>query len=258
MESSGAEKNSGDVRLAVITPLANEEATVDEFLTRVLAQLGPSDRFFCVLDNLSRDLTRSKIEAKATDDPRLSLVWAPQCRCVVDAYFAGYRAGLESGARWILEMDGGLSHIPEQIPRFIEVMEKGADYAPGSRFAKGGRFDGRFTRYLVSKGGTFLSNLMLGTRMKDMTSGFECFSRAAMERVVSRGVRSRAHFFQTEIRHMLRNWNWVEVPITYECPSNSVGGASIKEALKNLWHLRRTAQNEQSESHERHKAGAQT
>src|SRR5437762_744343 len=149
MQSSEVQNNSGEVRLAIITPLANEEATVDEFLARVLAQLGLQDRLFCVLDNLSRDLTRSKIEAKAKADPRLSLVWAPQCRCVVDAYFAGYRAGLESGARWILEMDAGLSHIPEQIPRFIDAMEKGVDYAAGSRFAKGGKFDGRITRYLV-------------------------------------------------------------------------------------------------------------
>jgi dolichol-phosphate mannosyltransferase len=233
-----------EVRLVTVSPLANEESTIDEFLNRVLAQLSASDRLLCVLDNMSRDGTRGRIEAKSAADPRLKLVWAPECRCVVDAYFAGYRAALELDPQWILEMDGGLSHIPEQIPQFIAAMESGADFAAGSRFCKGGHFQGRITRYMLSRGGTFLANTLLGTKMKDMTSGYECFSRRAMRLVVSRGVKSRAHFFQTEIRHMLRNWNWVEVPITYESPSNSVGKDTIVEALRNLWNLRKAAQHE--------------
>jgi len=225
--------------LSIISPLASEEATVDEFLTRVAAQLEVGDRLFCVLDNASRDRTRDKVEAFAARDPRVACVWAPENRCVVDAYFRGYRAGLESGADWILEMDGGLSHIPEEIPRFRAAMATGVDFAAGSRFTKGSRYSGRLTRWLLSRGGTWMANLLLGTRMKDMTSGFECFSRKAMEFVVQRGVRSRGHFFQTEIRFMLREWSWVEVPISYACPSNRVGAGTVGEALRNLWQLRR-------------------
>ncbi len=226
-------------RLGIVTPLANEEATIDEFLDRVLRQLGPGDLVFCVLDNASRDSTRERIASRNARDSRVRLVWAPENRSVVDAYFRGYREAFAAGCQWILEMDGGLSHDPEFIPRFIQAMETGADFAAGSRFMPGGSYSGRWSRYLLSKGGTLLTNLLLGTRMHDMTSGFECFNRKAMEFVLRRGVESRGHFFQTEIRYSLRNWAWTEVPISYACPSKSVGQSQVMESFRILWKLYR-------------------
>lgn len=226
-------------RLAVVTPLANERQTIDAFVTRVMAQLGPHDQLFCVFDNVCNDGAVDRARELAAAEPRLTVVWAPENRCVVDAYFRGYREALAGGFDWILEMDGGLSHLPEQIPQFIEAMRAGCDFAGGSRFMKGGAFDGPMFRRLVSRGGTFLANLVLGTRMRDMTSGFECFTHAALSRVVSAGVRSRAHFFQTEIRTMMHSLKWTEVPIRYGCPSNSVGSASITESFKVLWRMRK-------------------
>src|SRR5262245_9455656 len=209
------------MRLGITVPLANEEATIDGFLGRVLLQLTMEDRVFCVLDNASKDRTRERVEAWAARDSRVVLVWAPENRCVVDAYFRGYRAALAAGCRWILEMDGGMSHQPEEIPRFIEAMTHGYDYVGGCRFMPGGCHTGSLKRYLVSRGGTALTNWLLVTRMKDMTGGFECFSRRALEAVLEHGVRSRAHFFQTEIKFLLRDWHWIEVPITYRNPSKS-------------------------------------
>jgi dolichol-phosphate mannosyltransferase len=227
------------MRLGVTVPLANEADTVDEFLDRVLAQLTPEDRVFCVVDNASRDQTRQHVERRAAADPRVVLIWAAENRCLVDAYFRGYRAALDAGCRWILEMDGGLSHQPEQIGQFVRAMEHGYDYVGGARFMPGGSYSGPVSRYLLSKGGTVLANWLLGTRMRDMTSGFECFSRPAMQAVLAHGVRSRAHFFQTEIKFLLRDWHWTEVPIHYRNPSNGVRFSSIREALRNLLALYR-------------------
>ena len=104
------------IRLGVVIPLSNEEATVTELLKRVSLQLSDNDRVFCVVDHSSKDETRRLVEEYALKDLRVLLVWAPENQCVVDAYFAGYRAAIEAGAQWILEMDGGFSHLPEEIP----------------------------------------------------------------------------------------------------------------------------------------------
>ena len=237
--SGRASAGAAATRLAVVMPLANEEGLVTNLLERVTARLGEDDKVFCVLDEVCRDRTRDLVAEFGRRDPRVVLVWAPENRCVVDAYFRGYRAALESGARWILEMDGGLSHEPEQIPQFVHAMEQGFDYAGGSRFLRGGSHRGSLRRRLISWGGTALTNVLLGTRMRDMTSGFQCFSRAALARVVERGVRSRAHFFQTEIRLMMHDVRWTELPIRYANPSPGVGSASLREALGVLWQLRR-------------------
>jgi dolichol-phosphate mannosyltransferase len=225
--------------LAIVIPLANEERTIDELLRRVLAQLSPQDKVYCVLDRVSKDGTRSRVEAAGQADPRVLCVYSPENRCVVDAYFRGYREALAGGHDWVLEMDGGLSHQPEEIPRFIAAMSIGHDFAAGSRFVKGGRYVGLSKRHVISRGGTVLANAVLGSQMRDMTSGFECFTHEALSYVVERGVRSRAHFFQTEIRYMLHAWRWVEVPITYRSPSSTVGGDSLGEALRNLSRMRR-------------------
>ena len=227
------------LRLGIVIPLANEEDTIAELLRDVVAQLTDEDLVFCVLDTISLDRTRELVQKAALSDNRIREVWAPENRCVVDAYFRGYESALDAGCRWILEMDGGYSHNPAEIPRFIAAMEQGIDFAAGSRFTPDGDYSGRWTRNFLSKGGSRLANVMLGTTMHDMTSGFECFSRKAMEHVVEQGVLSKAHFFQTEIRYMLRNWNWVEVPISYSSPSKSVGLRAIMESLRNLWLLAR-------------------
>ena len=227
-------------RLAVVSPLANESATVDAWLTRLVAQLQPQDRVYCVIDRVSRDDTLARVERYGREvDPRVRAVWSPENRCVVDAYFAGYRAAVNSDADWVLEMDGGLSHLPEQVPMFRAAMRRGYDFAAGSRFVAGGSHEGSLKRKLVSWGGSKLTNVMLRTTMCDMTSGYQCFTRAALGYVLARGVRSRAHFFQTEIRVMLHGWRWVEVPIRYASPSPSLGASSVGEALRCLWRMRR-------------------
>jgi dolichol-phosphate mannosyltransferase len=230
-------------QLGVVVPLANEEQTIRPFLERVLGYLQAQDRLFCVLDNMSRDQTRAIIAETSARDARVTLVWAPENRCVMDAYFRGYRVAFEQGFDWILEMDGGFSHLPEQIPQFIAGMRQGFDYVGGSRFMPGGCHRSPWTRVFISRGGTWLAQWFLNSKMTDMTSGFECFNRAAMDHILRHGVASRANFFQTEIRHMMHRFRWLEVPIQYQNTNCLVGRSSLREAFQILWQLRRQAKN---------------
>lgn len=227
-------------KLGIAVPLANEEDTINEFLARVLPHLLDHDRLYCVLDRVCQDRTKAILTERSAQDPRVVLVWSPQNRCVVDAYFAGYRSAFADGCEWILEMDGGLSHLPEEIPLFIKGMAAGYDYAGGSRYLPGGSHHSPWTRVLVSKGGTILTKVLLKTRMTDMTSGFECFNRKAMQLVLDKGVASRANFFQTEIRFMMHRLRWMEVPITYRNTNYRIGRSSLREAFRILWALYRT------------------
>jgi dolichol-phosphate mannosyltransferase len=225
-------------KLGVTVPLANEEATINRFVDAVLLHLQKQDRLYCVLDNVCKDKTKAIIEERAAADSRVVLVWSPKNRCVVDAYFAGYRAAYEGNCEWILEMDGGFSHLPEQIPQFIEGMQEGFDFVGGSRYLPGGKHESPLNRIIVSWGGTVLTKLLLGSKMSDMTSGFECFNRKAMEIVLREGVVSKANFFQTEIRHRMHDLRWREVPIWYHNENRRIGRSSIREAFRILWTLR--------------------
>src|SRR4051794_12729710 len=112
-----------DVALGIACPMANEETTAVEFVEAVLAACATrplrSVSMFVVLDRVSTDKTRPLLEDLATRRPELHVVWAPEDRSVVDAYLRGYREALDAGVDWVLEIDAGFSHHPEDIPRFL-------------------------------------------------------------------------------------------------------------------------------------------
>jgi dolichol-phosphate mannosyltransferase len=224
--------------------MANERETAVPFVREVLAACAPwgfkSVTFFAVLDRVSRDGTLELMRRLERERREVRVVWAPENRSVVDAYLRGYREALDAGCDWILEIDAGYSHQPSDAARFFEKMSEGYDCVFGSRFCPGGRItESSLRRRLLSRGGTLLANLLLGTRLKDMTSGFELFSRAALERVLELGVQSRGHFFQTEIKAHCHGLRIAEVPIHYRAASASVNNNVLKDAFRNLWRLYR-------------------
>ncbi len=220
--------------------MANEGEEAVRFVQEVLAQCNGFRRveFFAVLDGVTRDNTVELLRAYTQAEPRLTVVWAPENRCVVDAYVRGYREALASGADWILEIDAGFSHYPEDMPLLFSKMREGYDCVFGSRFMTGAHYVRDNTkRYLVSLGGTLAANLLLGTSQTDMTSGFELFSRCALESVLRMGIESRAHFFQTEIKVYCRRLKFVEVPIHYRSPSPGLGSPALKDSVQQLGRL---------------------
>lgn len=224
--------------------MANEGPDAVRFVQEVLRFCGGFREalFFAVLDNATDDNSLELLRELARSEPRLQVIWAPENRSVVDAYVRGYRAALDAGADWILEIDAGFSHQPEDLPTFFAALEQGCyDCIFGCRFMPGASFQqgSSWKRWIISRGGTLLTNLMLGTRQKDMTSGFQFFSRAALEMVLRTGIDSRKQFFQTEIKFYCRNLRIVEVPIHYQNPSARTGAAAIRESFRQLWRLRK-------------------
>ena len=230
------------INLGVVCPMANEEANAARFVREVLDECAPrgfkSVKFFAVLDRVSKDRTRELLEELKASRPELEVVWAPENRSVVDAYVRGYREALNAGCDWILEIDAGFSHQPADIPQFFDKMAEGYDCVFGSRFCPGGAIsDSSLKRKLISRGGSLLSNLLLGTKLKDMTSGFEMFTRLALMEVIKKGIKSRGPFFQTEIKAYCRKLRIAEVPIQYRAASHAVGNQAIKDSFSNLWRL---------------------
>jgi len=227
-----------EVELGIVCPMANEGDEAVQFCQAVLEQCSGFRKvtFFAVFDRVTKDDSLNKMRQLERSEPRVRVVWAPENQCVVDAYLRGYKEALDAGSDWILEIDAGFSHQPGDIPQFFDAMEKGMDCVFGSRFI--GRFENSsIRRRFISWGGTLLANLLLGTRQTDMTSGFELFSRRTLSMVMGRGIQSRAHFFQTEIKTYCRGLTFVEVPITYRSASPRLGTSAFREAFQQLWRL---------------------
>lgn len=224
---------------AVVVPMANEENDFEPFiseLTAVLDSLG-SGAVYLVVDNVSKDETLQLCRTLSDRDPRFATIFAPENRSVVDAYMRGFAEACKAGHEYIIEMDAGMSHDPKVIPVFLEALGKGYSCVFGSRFIAGGSIVGApFNRRFLSRGGTFIANLLLGTRLSDMTSGFQGFHADVVARVISYKLLSTAHFYQTELRYLLRNEKYTELPICYKTPSPRVSKGAVLNALKVLLH----------------------
>ena len=227
-------------RLCIISPMANEADNCLRFVSEMLRQAeGFGDvLLLAILDSVSKDNTLELLREFAQREPRLRVIWAPENRGIVDAYLRAYREGLATGFEWVLEIDAGFSHKPEDLPRFFAPMSRGYDIVFGSRFAPGGRItDSSFARRLVSQGGTILTNLLVGTKLYDMTSGYQMFRREALAAIVDRGIKSRGHFFQTEMKVYARKMRVTEVPIHYSAASKRMNMKSIRDAFGRLFSL---------------------
>jgi dolichol-phosphate mannosyltransferase len=220
---------------AVIVPMANESADFNDLtsvLSFVLDKL-ESGKVYYIVDNASKDNTRELCENLSKKDLRFVTVYAPENRNVVDAYLAGYRIALANNHKFIIEMDAGLSHDPRALPMFLRVLNEGNECAFGSRNINGGsNADSPFKRRFISTFGTYLANIFLGTRMSDMTSGYQGFHSNVVKAFLEYGLKSKAHFYQTELRYLLRNTRYKEVPIHYRAPSPSVSEKAMKNSLE--------------------------
>ena len=224
---------------AVVIPMANEQEDFYPLIYRlkeVLAHIG-SGKVYFIIDNASKDDTLLLCNKLSDEDSSFETVWAPSNKNVVDAYLKGYSVALANNHEYIIEMDAGLSHDPKALPMFLRVLNEGNECAFGSRFINGGSIcDSNWKRTFLSRFGTILSNLLLGTKMFDMTSGFQGFHSSVVEKFLSHGLLSEAHFYQTELRYLLRNSRYAEIPIHYRAPSPSVSKKAIYNSFDVLLH----------------------
>ncbi len=224
---------------AAIIPMANEEADFAPFIVQLCAAMDQLEggSIYFVVDGVSKDRTLELCQEIEAKDSRFHTVWAPENRNVVDAYLRGFREALDRGYEIIIEMDGGLSHDPRALPGFLRALHEGNDCAFGSRYINGGSMvDSAWQRRVLSKGGSLLARVLLGVRFMDMTSGYQAFRREVLVKLMERPLLSKAHFYQTEIRYLLRKEKAIEVPIHYRAPSPRVSQKAIRNSFAVLGH----------------------
>lgn len=228
-----------DNNWAIVVPMANEEMDFHPFissLSDVLTRIN-SGTVYLIVDKVSTDNTLNLCRNLSEKDNRFITIWAPENKNVVDAYMRGYHEAYKNKHDIIIEMDAGLSHDPRALPMFLRVLNEGNECAFGSRYINGGSMaDSPFSRRLLSKAGTNLSNILLGSRLRDMTSGFQGFHSIIVKDILNYNLRSKAHFYQTEVRYLLRKKRLAEVPIHYKAPSPRVSQKAILNSLSVLFY----------------------
>jgi dolichol-phosphate mannosyltransferase len=217
----------------VVLPTYNEAENLESIARAILAQ-GPR---LLIVDDGSPDGTGRIADRLAADD-RIDVLHRSEKAGLGPAYAAGFAAGLEGGAGILCEMDADFSHDPRDLPRLLAAVDAGADVAIGSRYVSGGGVDDwPWHRRALSRGGNLYANVMLGTRIGDMTSGFRAFRADALRRLHPDDCRASGYAFQIEMawRAARLGLRIEEVPIVFrdrEAGDSKMNSVIALEAIK--------------------------
>lgn len=219
------------MKLSIVIPIYNEQATLDQILERVLAT--PFDKEVLLVDDGSGDASR-EIMARYEDQ-------YPEVRCFYHRQNKGKGAALATGFQevqgdLVVIQDADLEYNPEDYGGLIEPIASGlADVVYGSRFlGRSERVHFRLHTF-ANRVITLWSNLFTGYSLTDVETCYKVFPVH-----VARSLKLTSHGFTVEpemtAAFSRRKLRIVEVPIRYENRSYEDGKkVGWKDGFEAIW-----------------------
>src|SRR3954468_9800396 len=184
----------------IVVPTYNERDNVREIAARLLAALPVADVLF--VDDNSPDGTGTMIDEMVAANPRVHVMHRAGKLGLGTAYIEGFAWALACDYPSIFKMDADGSHDPKYLPQMLALAQDGADVVVGSRnIPGGGTVNWGMGRQLLSKGGSFYARTILGIDVRDVTAGFICWRRHALESIDLPTVDSNGYSFQIEMKY---------------------------------------------------------
>jgi dolichol-phosphate mannosyltransferase len=224
----------------VVVPTYNERENLLPLVERILALPVPVD--LLVVDDNSPDGTGKLADELAAQHSRIRVLHRARKSGLGRAYIAGFKWALEHGYEFIFELDGDMSHNPDDIPMFLAAAKE-ADLVIGSRYVNGIRvINWPLSRLMLSKGAAKYVRIITGMKFTDPTGGYKCFRRRALEAINLDAIHSNGYSFQIEMTHRLwrQGMKIVEVPIIFTDRFQGHSKMSkhiVREALIMVWRL---------------------
>lgn len=226
----------------IVVPTYNERDNVRGVAGQFLAALPGTDLLF--VDDNSPDGTGAILDELAAAEPRIHVMHRAGKLGLGTAYVEGFGWGLSRGYEYLFEMDADGSHDPKYLPTMLALAEDGADVVIGSRYVPGGGTENwSLGRKVISRGGGLYARTVLGIDVRDVTAGFICWRRAALEAIDLSTVSSNGYSFQIEMKYRAhrKGLRLVETPIMFadrRVGQSKMSRAIFAEALLKVWSLR--------------------
>jgi dolichol-phosphate mannosyltransferase len=229
-------------RALIVVPTYNERDNAPGIAARLLAALPGCDLLF--VDDNSPDGTGALLDELAAGEPRVHVMHRAGKLGLGTAYVAGFTWGLARSYDFLFEMDADGSHDPRYLPQMVALAEDGADCVVGSRYVPGGGTENwGLSRKIISRGGSLYARTILGIDVRDVTAGFVCWRRAALEAIDLPTITSNGYSFQIEMKYraVRKRLRVIETPIIFvdrRVGQSKMSRAIVAEALLQVWRLR--------------------
>ncbi|MEO0086983.1 MAG: polyprenol monophosphomannose synthase [candidate division WOR-3 bacterium] len=199
----------------IIFPTYNEAENIRDIINAVL-NISP-DIDVLVIDDNSPDKTYEIVEEMAKENKRINLIKREKKLGLGTAYILGFKYAIEKNYDYCFEMDADFSHNPNDIPRFLALMNE-YDLVIGSRYISGiSVVNWPLKRLLLSYFANIYARVLTGCPIKDLTSGFKCYKVSALKKIDLNKLKMDGYAFQIEIHwHFWRNnFKIKEIPIIF-------------------------------------------
>ena len=168
------------MKLSVVMPIFNEQATLREVIARVLAQ--PYDMELLCVDDGSTDSSCEILRALQSTHPQIRLLLQPKNT----GKGAALRRGIqEATGDFLIIQDADLEYDPSEYSLLLRpLMEGRADVVYGSRFLGSGPH--RVLYFWHSVGNWFLtlvSNIFTNVNLSDMETCYKAFRREVIQSI---------------------------------------------------------------------------
>ena len=226
--------------VAVVVPTFNEAENLPELARRIFALDIPNARLIVVDDGSPDGTGEVATELAKQLDGRIELVQRGRKLGLGTAYVEGFSRALKAGADYVIQMDADLSHPPEYIPAFLQVLGE-ADVVVGSRYVPGGGVDESWSRArrLLSAAGNLGIRAITALEVKDATSGFKGFRSSVFRSMDLDQFRCKGFAFQAEMAHACqrRGYQITEHPIVFADRAKGRSKMSMAIVLEAIWRL---------------------
>ncbi|MFI5677816.1 polyprenol monophosphomannose synthase [Streptomyces cellulosae] len=233
-----AQNRHPGVPVTIVMPTYNEAANLPRMAELVLG-LPVDDLHLKIVDDSSPDGTgriaeelAEKYNADQNGRRRMSVLHRTEKDGLGRAYVAGMSAALAQGAAYVVQMDADGSHPAEAVPRMLgTAVASGVGLVVGSRYVEGGSLDEEWGRHrvLLSRFANRYARTVLGTKIRDITAGFNLWSAATLRDVDLTTLDSAGYSFQVELKFkaVRAGHSAVEIPIRFEERTEGVSKMSF-------------------------------
>jgi dolichol-phosphate mannosyltransferase len=218
------------MKVMCVIPTYNEKDNIVTLIER-LRVLYPQLHVLIVDDN-SPDGTGTIVEQMKNS--RLDVLHRKSKDGLGKAYLAGFDKALNDGADIVIQMDADFSHDPLYIEHMLTAIEE-YDVVIGSRYVEGiSIVNWSISRLFLSWFGNVYARLATGLNINDLTGGYKCIRRRALEAIDFRQIKTRGYGFQIEMNYAFFKCGMkiVEVPIIFYERTRGESGLSRTTVLE--------------------------
>lgn len=216
------------MKFSIVIPTHNEEDVIASTLIELsLALKEKFDYEIIVVDDHCSDKTVEIVQEIQLDNNRIKIVKNAK----KGGFGMAVRCGLEnfSGDAVAIYM-ADASDSPDDLIRYFEEIQKGAECVFGSRFIKGSKvIDYPKHKFLLNRFVNFVIKLVFRHRYNDTTNAFKCYKKEVIEGCKPFISRHFNLTVELPLKAYIRGYKFKVIPISWTNRTAGVSKLKLKE-----------------------------